>query len=552
MDSATQIAPSSATADSRQPPKTDGRPVSILIAALGGEGGGVLCEWLVDAATSAGFPVQGTSIPGVAQRTGATTYYVEISPLAQNELQGRHPIFSLTPVPGTVELVIASELLETARVLQAGFVDPIHTTLISSVSRTLTTLEKMAMGDGRLDSEELKATAREFSAEFISFDMQAEAKKAQTVVSAVLFGALAGSGKLPFSREFCEAAIRAQGKGVAQSLAGFARGFEACLAARAALAAGPAEALASGATSMRPALPARLSLALERFPNEALDVLTTALSRLIDYQDESYARLYLERIESVRVLSESLAASVSQRAELVREAGRFLALWMMFDDVIRVAELKTRATRFARVRDEVRAHPGDIVQIADYFKPRLEELLGILPVRLGRLVAAWAEGVQRIIGRPLELALALRTDSILGFIALRLVAACKPLRPRGARYEQEQVRIGDWLRALHDCSALGILPAQEIALCARLIKGYGATNARAHENLERIIATLASPAALAQWRDGAALARALASARQAALADPEGRALDRDIERHGARARPLAERPIKLIRRARA
>ena len=56
------------------------RPITILIGALGGEGGGVLAEWLVETATAAGHVAQGTSIPGVAQRTGATTYYVEIFP----------------------------------------------------------------------------------------------------------------------------------------------------------------------------------------------------------------------------------------------------------------------------------------------------------------------------------------------------------------------------------------------------------------------------------------------------------------------------------------
>jgi len=55
--------------------------VSILLCALGGEGGGVLADWLVDVARIADYPAQATSIPGVAQRTGATTYYLEIYPV---------------------------------------------------------------------------------------------------------------------------------------------------------------------------------------------------------------------------------------------------------------------------------------------------------------------------------------------------------------------------------------------------------------------------------------------------------------------------------------
>jgi indolepyruvate ferredoxin oxidoreductase beta subunit len=50
------------------------RPITVLICALGGEGGGVLAEWLVETATHSGYVAQSTSIPGVAQRTGATTY----------------------------------------------------------------------------------------------------------------------------------------------------------------------------------------------------------------------------------------------------------------------------------------------------------------------------------------------------------------------------------------------------------------------------------------------------------------------------------------------
>lgn len=52
---------------------------SVLIAALGGEGGGVLADWLVTCARNFGLSVQATSVPGVAQRTGATSYYVEWS-----------------------------------------------------------------------------------------------------------------------------------------------------------------------------------------------------------------------------------------------------------------------------------------------------------------------------------------------------------------------------------------------------------------------------------------------------------------------------------------
>ena len=90
------------------------KPFSILICALGGEGGGVLTDWLVNTAKLAGIPVQATSIPGVAQSTGATTYYLEMMTSGTNESGGQLPIFGLSPLPGQIDLLISSELLEAS------------------------------------------------------------------------------------------------------------------------------------------------------------------------------------------------------------------------------------------------------------------------------------------------------------------------------------------------------------------------------------------------------------------------------------------------------
>src|SRR5712675_552722 len=131
------------------------RPISVLIAALGGEGGGVLTDWIIAAAASCDLPVQSTSIPGVAQRTGATTYYIEMFPQPWRELGAKHPVLALAPGIGDVDMVVASELLEAGRQISLGFVTADRTLLVSSVSRVYLTLEKMQMADGRYDSERL-------------------------------------------------------------------------------------------------------------------------------------------------------------------------------------------------------------------------------------------------------------------------------------------------------------------------------------------------------------------------------------------------------------
>ena len=90
--------------------KTD--PICVQIAALGGQGGGVLAEWLAEAAHMVGYPAQVTSIPGVAQRTGATTYYFEILP---EKNPPANPVFSLFPDEDGLDLMVALEPLEAAR-----------------------------------------------------------------------------------------------------------------------------------------------------------------------------------------------------------------------------------------------------------------------------------------------------------------------------------------------------------------------------------------------------------------------------------------------------
>src|SRR5689334_19117136 len=170
------------------------RPITILIAALGGEGGGVMADWLMDAATSSGFPAQATSIPGVAQRTGATTYYLEIFPTERANLAGREPVMSLTPSPGNVDVMVASELIEAGRAMQNGYVSPDRTTLVASTHRIYATVEKMQMADGRFESARVTEAARQLAKRAVLFDMRELAQQSGTVINAVLFGAMAGSG----------------------------------------------------------------------------------------------------------------------------------------------------------------------------------------------------------------------------------------------------------------------------------------------------------------------------------------------------------------------
>lgn len=507
------------------------RSVSVLVAAMGGEGGGVLADWLIDAAQAHDFPVQSTSVPGVAQRTGATTYYLEIFPVARGELAGREPVMSLTPNPGNVDLVAASELVEAGRVLQNGFVNPQRTVLVASTHREYAVSEKAAMGDGRYDVNRVLRAAEQLSRRAMLFDMRAIAWKHGTVINTVMFGAMAASGVLPFSREACEAAIRRSGKAVEASLKGFAAGYE--LGTVRPVDAAPAQ----------PALPsAAAGPRVHGLPSAVQPLVQAGVAQVLDYQDARYAGLYLDRVESIcsAATEASLVGGGAEgRLGAARETARYLALWMTYEDVIRVADLKTRRDRLHRVRREVGAKEGEPLLLTEYLKPGLDEICSILPSGLaGRLRGHYA-------GRPhaLSFGLHMRTDTVRGFALLCALRSLRRWRPRTSRYAVEQQAIERWLAAVRHAMPRSPELAMELALCGNLVKGYGETSERGHRNLRAIL----DDAEAHKADDVAALTLRVQQARKAALADPEGRALAGSL---GLPAPQPKAQPIRIVRNA--
>jgi indolepyruvate ferredoxin oxidoreductase, beta subunit len=471
------------------------RPITILICALGGEGGGVLAEWLYAAAVQAGHAGQSTSIPGVAQRTGATTYYLEVWPEPAATHPGRRPVFSLSPVPGGVDLLVSSELLEAVRQAGNGMVSADRTQVISSTARTLTTAEKIGLGDGRADAVALMATLQRHARAAELLDLAALAREAGTVISAVLLGAVAASGVLPFSRRVFEDVVRAGGKGVEPSLRGFALAFDAVQRQRA----------------QREAVEAAIQ------PPKDSDLRQLGRARVANYQDEAYARLYDERLNR-------LAAWPAVQQELAR----WLALWMAFDDIVRVAQLKLAASRQQRVRREVAAADDEVVKLYDHFKPGIPEIAGLLPPGLAARLGAW----DRRRAEPWALPLKIGSHTVIGTLALRLAAALKGRRRAGSRFAQEQALIERWLAAVRRGAAQDAALGLELARCGRLVKGYGGTNERGKENLLHIVDHLTST-------------EAVRAAREAALADEGGKALDQALLAHGVPARPLRGQPVR-------
>ena len=516
--------------------ETTQRPITILIAALGGEGGAVLADWIIAAAMAEDYPVQSTSIPGVAQRTGATTYYIELYPARAAELQGRRLVMTLAPAPADIDVMLASELLEAGRALLNGYVTPERTTLIAATHRIYTVDEKIALGDGRFDSERILAAAEALAKRTILVDFHKLAANAGAMINAVLFGALAGSGTLPLTRTACENAIRSAGKGTEASLRGFALGYAAAGGKTPVTAVAPTATGAKGGAKAR-SLTERVR---QTFPAEVQQMIEQGMARVADFQDADYAALYLERLEPVAKRNREQDGPEGWR--LTSETARFLALWMSYEDVIRVADLKSRRSRFERVCTEVQAKPGEPVHIIEYLKPGVEEVAALLPSGLSRRLVAWAE--KRGLMHKLNVGLHVNTTSVSGFLMLRALAILRPLRRMSARFAEEQALIGRWLSAI--AAAPGPELALEIALCGRLIKGYGETNRRAKANFLRIFDTLVEGGAVV---DPHARAKAVRAAREGALADPEGRGLEASLAGHGITPLPPQAKVIQFMRR---
>lgn len=528
------------------------RPITLLVCALGGEGGGVLTEWLVETARHAGYAAQSTSIPGVAQRTGATTYYIEVFPTPLAELDGRRPVFSLSPVPGALDAIVSSELLETARQIGNGMSAPQRTLVISSSARILTTAERTVPGDGRAGSERLLEVVKAHSREHHVFDMNAIAREAGTVVSAVMFGAIAGSGLFPFPRAAYEHVVRGGdprppeqlGRMAAASLRGFAAAFDAVQAprAQAAFVRGVMGAEGSDAPPPARALPPELA---GHFPPAVHDMLALGHARVHDYQDAAYARCYADRLGRLLEAERAADPAGAHGFAVTREAARWLALWMAFDDIVRVAALKARASRAERVRAEVRAGSDDIVKVYDHFKPGMPEFAALLPPALARRVTAWDRKRQAGGREPWSMPLKVGSHSVLGMASLRLLSSLKWLRRRGSRFAEEQALIERWLAAVERGTREHWALGHELAQCGRLVKGYGSTNERGKHNLLHVIDELAGRPAL----PAAARAEAIAAVREAALADEGGKALDAALVRHGAAPRPVQAQPIRWMKR---
>ncbi|MGE3871689.1 MAG: indolepyruvate oxidoreductase subunit beta family protein [Parvibaculaceae bacterium] len=489
--------------------------IKLAILAVGGQGGGVVSDWIVHLAEENGWYAQATSVPGVAQRTGATIYYIEMVPD-----RGRTPVLALMPSPGDVDIVLAAELMEAGRAMMRGLVSPERTTLIASSHRAYAVSEKVVPGDGISDGEQVVETARRTARRFIAADLERIAVKNGSVISASLFGALAAAGVLPFSPESFEATIKSGGKGIEASLRAFREAYDAAAAPAPAAPpeAGPEISVAKGPDKLTAAYQGLVTRLMNAMPPEAQDMARAGLAKVVEFQDLGYGEEYLDRLVRISALDHDLGGDGKGRA-LTLEAAKYIANAMAYDDVIRVARIKTQARRFARVRKEMRVRDGQLLKLTEFMHPRMEEVCGMLPKRLGRYIENRPR-LFRTLDRMVNRGRHVRTDSVFWFATLYILGGFVRFRRGLLRHEVEQAHLGRWLAEAERLARVNYDLAVEVLRCRRLIKGYSDTHARGLSRYDRVLSALPI---LETREDGADWLRRL---REAALKDENGAALE--------------------------
>lgn len=491
------------------------KPLSVAIMAMGGQGGGVLTDWIVAVAEANGWYAQSTSVPGVAQRTGATLYYIEMLP----PRGARNPVLALMPTPGDVDVVIAAELMEAGRSILRGLATPEKTVLITSTHRAYAVSEKEKPGEAIGDPRAVNAAADVAAKRIISFNMEAVAQANGTVISAPIFGALAGAGALPFSRASFEQVIGDGGKGVSASLKGFAAGFalasvnelpEARIKVE-----GPAMVLPE---TLGSAEIDTLLARLRALPLSAQALALAGLKRAIDFQDIAYGREYLDILETLKALDDESGGTTRGHGFTVA-AAKYLANAMAYDDVIGVADLKTRSSRFSRIANEMKATGDEPIYFTEFMHPRAEELVSLLPRRLGAWVATRPNLMARI-DRVFNHGRHVQTAKLGGFLQLYALSGLRRFRRSLLRHATETAHSQAWLALAAEHLTANYDLARGIISTRRLIKGYSDTHARGISKYDRVLSAvplLATRDDAGEWMD-----RLIS----AALKDEDGTMLD--------------------------
>ncbi|MEL0084123.1 MAG: indolepyruvate oxidoreductase subunit beta family protein [Gammaproteobacteria bacterium] len=445
------------------------RSIRVLIGTVGGQGGGVLSDWLVRGLLNAGWQPQSIGLLGLSQRAGTVIYYLEANPEGDSP-----PILSPFAVPGDVDLILAQEFLELGRLLQGGFAaENCH--IIANTYRYFGTLEKMPAEGGVFPSEEIHQAAEALSDNtwlFHAQDMVTEAGLSYLSSNAILLGAVVASPTFNLPAEPFHQAIRDSGSNVGDNIKAFDLGYQMMrdgTLPRAHFKQAEVQDWQQMADERAASLPAgkarqyreALQEARQNLPDALNQTLAEALYQLIDFQHLRYAQDYLKMV-----------GEFSNDPTLQAAYAQHLALWMTYEDSPRVAQIKTRRSRFVDLAKEHGLKPGQKMVVEDFLAPDPQQIYGIFPTALAELIRAIGGRLNPNF-ENISLDMTIKTSSLPGYYTMASLAWMRRFRLSSWRHKQEIDQINHWQQAIRDWQQ----QAPELAFLAadagRLIKGYG-------------------------------------------------------------------------------
>lgn len=448
-------------------------PIKIALLAVGGDGGSVLSNWIVKTAEDNGYWAQSTSIAGVAQRTGATVYYMELMPKKALEKDGvlQTPVLAQMPAPFDIDIVMATEIMEAGRALYRDFVSD-KTTLIFSTNRNLAIKEKETPGDGILDGRGIVELAQKHAKKTLYGNLKAIAQKNKSVISASMFGALAASRVLPFTKEQFTATIAKTKIAVEASTRTFndtydyitdfikqPKPYEPTIK--------PTELTEMPVRDENTYVNSFIQQIKIDFPEVLHDIVYAGTLHLMDWQNGSWAQEYLDKLKP-------FVDKDSGEYRLSYQIARYLAIGMAYDDLIFVADQKTRTERFKEVYDQIEANEDDIVHTLDYLHPSFPEFYGFLPKNMGLRVSK-NKRMEAWFKKRMDKDRRIKSTNLFWYTMLYILGGMKKWRLKTLRHFEEMENVKGWLTRIEQLADKHYDLAVHIAKTYRLKKGYGDT-----------------------------------------------------------------------------
>jgi len=459
-------------------------PIKIALLAVGGDGGSVFTNWCVNLAKNCGYFASSTSIAGVAQRTGSTLYYLELLPQIEIKKRDKTPVLSQMPVPGYVDLVIATEIVEIGRALNRGLISE-KTTVIFSSHHSLAIAEKESSADEIIDAKEIiKEVEKHSKSKIIYSNFKKIAKKNGSVISSSLLGALSASEVLPFSKENFEKVIVDDKIGVANSIRTFREAYDEVKDEK------KSKELDTGlekaSLKIMPSYSKNKEVQkfikrIKTYDKSLHDIAYLGVIHTSNWHNHKWGNYYLDELEKIIRLDNK-----KKNFTLSYNYAKYLSTALSYDDLIFVASTKTSKKRLQEVREQVDAKENEIVEVLDFLHPGMEELCGFMPKTLGSKLSK-SEGFKNFFTKYLDRDRRMKSTNLINFLILYFVGNLKRWRFKSFRHLQEMENVDFWnkriIKLLENNYDLAVLIVQSY----RVKKGYGDTFHRSQSKFKILL-----------------------------------------------------------------